>query len=114
MYERWYVITFIDDRHYLPCEAIYGIGRTIDEALSMAEKRWEEEGDQAQNALGVSDEEMSVFCTDCDIGKFPECIYCDDPFYEIERRKDQIVKSLDELSLELEWARQNPQIAVIK
>ena len=119
VYERWYVITFRNS-YVHRCEEIYGYGRTLDDALRLAENTWKKETEYAMRALGISEDEfVNKFCRDCreragavwmsvrvigpgQIVRVPmrvvECMYCWDPFSMIYDKKDDILRMLDELS----------------
>ena len=99
-FERWYVITYRNPVFH-NCEIIYGFGTSLDDALKMAKNKWEVERQSALYALGVSEEEFSNrFCAACEVSphQWVECIYCNNPFDDVEENKDEIVKTLDDLS----------------
>ena len=99
-FERWYVITYRNPIYH-NCELIYGYGRTLDDALKMAKNKWGNEYQSALFALGVTEDEFNNrICISCEVSpnQWVECMYCQDPFEDIERNKDEIVKTLDDLS----------------
>ena len=113
--EKFYVITYRDKRS--SCDAIYGGGYTLDDAIRNAEATWNEEVDIALKAIGLSPNDFKFrFCPKCFLGEIQsrECMYCPiqvgetemiSPIEYIRRHRDEILRVLDDLSPEITWAK---------